>query len=250
MHKRLFTFGCSFTRFGWPTWADIMAWDLNIPNQNWGVSGLGNVGLFHRLVECDLKNKFTDDDLIIVLWAHWNREDRYKDHWQAHGNVLQEGYYSSLVKKYWSLDNDIVKNSTAIIAANKMYNINFQSNIIPLLEFEGKSIDLTEKEQRLFEFYKQYISDHTCFDYDRNEAFGQYQYDDHPTVLHHLNFLRDQVYPSLSLEMNYQTVDICHGIHRDIIDMVPLPKNKDLAPIITTMIKEKYNLHYRQPVGF
>ena len=61
----------------------------------------------------------------------------------------------------------------------------------------------------------------------------------------------DTIYQAiLNLEMNYQTVDICHGIHLDIIDLCPLPKNKDIAPILTSMIKNKYNLSYRQPVGF
>ena len=37
MYNRLFTFGCSYTRYNWPTWADIIADDLQIPFQNWGV---------------------------------------------------------------------------------------------------------------------------------------------------------------------------------------------------------------------
>jgi len=250
MYNRLFTFGCSFTRFGWPTWADIMAWDLGITNENWAISGIGNVGIFHRLVECDLKNKFNNNDLILILWSHWNREDRYQTHWQAHGNVFHEGYYSDFVKKYWSLDNDIIKNSTAIISANKMYNVNFQSNIMPILTFESNSISLTEQEQNLFEFYKQYIPNQSCFEYDASEAFNCYKYDDHPTVLHHLNFLRNQVYPSLNLEVKDATVELCNNIHQDIINLCPLPKNKDIAPLLTAIVKRKYDLSYRQPIGF
>ena len=251
MYNRLFTFGCSFTRFGWPTWADIMAWDLNISIENWGLSGLGNVGIFHRIVECDLRNTFTEDDLIIVLWSHWNREDRYDRHWQAHGNVFQEGYYDkSFVKKYWSLENDIIKNSTAIISANKMYDIKFQSNIIPLLAFESNSKILTEKEQALFQFYKNDIPDDSYFNYDAVKAYECYKYDDHPTVLQHLNFLRNQVYPSLNLEIKDTTVEVCNSIHEDIIEICPLPKNKDIAQLLTSIIKKKYDLSYRQPIGF
>jgi hypothetical protein len=251
MHKRLFTFGCSFTRFGWPTWADIMAWDLDIPNENWGMSGLGNVGIFHRLVECDLKNTFSEDDLILILWSHWHREDRYIRHWQAHGNIFHGAYYDdNFVKKYWSLENDIIKNSTAIISANEMYNIAFQSNITPLLKFESNARDLTEKENNMFEFYRQYIHYESVFDYSTHDAFEHYQYDDHPTVIQHLNFLKDTIYPSLNLEIKYATIELCNSIHQDIIGLCPLPKNKDIAPIITSMIKNKYNLSYRQPVGF
>jgi hypothetical protein len=227
-----------------------MAWDLGIPNENWGMSGIGNVGIFHRLVECDLKNKFDSDDLILILWSHWNREDRYQNQWQAHGNVFHEGYYSNLAKKYWSLDNDIIKNSTAIISANKMYNINFQSNIMPLLAFESNPKNLTEKEKQLFEFYKQSIPDKSCFEYDSQAAFNCYQYDDHPTVLQHLNYLRNQVYPSLNLEIKDTTVEVCNSIHEDIIKICPLPENKDISLLLAAKIKRKYNLSYRQPVGF
>lgn len=253
MYKRLFTFGCSFTRFGWPTWADMMAWDLGIPSQNWGMSGIGNVGIFHRLVECDLKNNFNEDDLIIVLWTHWHREDRYKNHWQAHGNIFAEKYYDSkFINKYWSLDNDIIKNSTAIIAANKIYKINFQSNIIPLLKFENEKDKklLTDREQSLFNFYKEFIPNHTSFQYNALEAFDAYKYDDHPTVIHHLDFLRNQIYLNLNLEINFNTVHICEDIHNEIRKICPLPYEKDLYPIISSMIQQKHNLSYRRPVGF
>lgn len=250
MYKRLYTFGCSFTRFGWPTWADIMAWDLGVPSQNWAISGLGNVGIFHRLVECDLKNNFTKDDLIIVLWSHWHREDRYNDGWKSHGNVFHDGYGQEFVKKYWSLDNDIIKNSTAIISANRMYNINFQSNIFPLLYFETNKRDLTEKEENLFSFYKKFIPDHSVFDYDSAKAYEIYQYDDHPTVLQHLNFLQNKVYPSLQLNIKDNTVELCQKIHQDILQKCPLQQYKDLSSVFMPVIKEKYNLSYRQPVGF
>ena len=228
-----------------------MAWDLNIPIENWGLSGLGNVGIFHRIVECDLRNTFTEDDLIIVLWSHWNREDRYDRHWQAHGNIFHEGYYDkSFVKKYWSLENDIIKNSTAIISANKMYDIKFQSNSIPLLAFESNSKILTDKEQAMFQFYKNDIPDDSHFNYDTVKAYECYKYDDHPTVVQHLDFLKNQVYPALNLEIKDTTVEVCNSIHEDIIKICPLPKNKDIAPILTSIVKRKYNLSYRQPVGF
>ncbi len=76
MYNRIFTFGCSYTSFMWPTWADIIADDLCLPLQNWGIAGIGNVAIVSRMLECDLKNKFTDSDLILVNWSSWHREDR------------------------------------------------------------------------------------------------------------------------------------------------------------------------------
>jgi hypothetical protein len=48
--KRAFLFGCSYTEYKWPTWANILKKDLDIPVYNWGLSGLGNVGLHCRMV--------------------------------------------------------------------------------------------------------------------------------------------------------------------------------------------------------
>ena len=104
-YKRVFCFGCSCTYYEWPTWADILRKDLDIPVQNWGIGGLGNVGIFCRMVQCNVINKFTDEDLIIVVWSSWTREDRYIDgKWHNMGNVhVQEKdsiYDNNFIKKY------------------------------------------------------------------------------------------------------------------------------------------------------
>ena len=54
--SRLFTFGCSFTHWSWPTWADILGREFD-EYENWGQRGGGNVFIFHSLIECYKKNK-------------------------------------------------------------------------------------------------------------------------------------------------------------------------------------------------
>ena len=58
-YDRIFAFGCSYTRFPWPTWADIIAYDLDIPFENWANAGHGNVSIAHHMLECNLLKKFT-----------------------------------------------------------------------------------------------------------------------------------------------------------------------------------------------
>jgi hypothetical protein len=61
------------------------------------MSGLGNVGIHARLLECDLKNSFTKDDIILTVWSSWTREDRYdvatcrfgRPTWTASGDVFR-----------------------------------------------------------------------------------------------------------------------------------------------------------------
>ena len=52
---RLFTFGCSFTKYTWPTWADLLGLEFD-EFENWGVSGGGNVCTANRVIECIIKN--------------------------------------------------------------------------------------------------------------------------------------------------------------------------------------------------
>jgi hypothetical protein len=72
--KRLFTFGCSFTKYAWPTWADFLGLEFDHA-ENWGIHGIGNVAIANRVAECHSKNKFTKDDIIIVQWSSHIRND-------------------------------------------------------------------------------------------------------------------------------------------------------------------------------
>ena len=51
---RIFTFGCSFTDYIWPTWANIIAYDLNIPFHNYGRGGAGNQFIFNTIMQAEI----------------------------------------------------------------------------------------------------------------------------------------------------------------------------------------------------
>jgi hypothetical protein len=206
VYKRLFTFGCSFTQWNHPTWAEIVSHDLKIPLENWGIAGLGNVGIFHRILECDIKNRFNEEDLILVLWSSWTREDRFIDTWKAEGNTLNSPFYDKhFVKKYWSYKNDIIKNSTAIISANKMFNIKFQGHILPIDSNEHQ-MDISPKENELLNFYKPFIDSSSVFRFDFKNSFSK-MVDNagHPDILQHLNFVKTEIYPKLNLIISPET---------------------------------------------
>lgn len=247
MYKRFFAFGCSYTKWIWPTWADIVSWDLEIPSQNWAIPGHGNVGIFHRMVECDLKNKLTDQDLIVNMWSHWNREDRYLNGgWVAHGNIFNTQLYDRrFLVKYWSLENDIIKNSTAIVSANKMFNIAFQGHIIAPAEFETNKKIFSKKETELLDFYKPHFSSDNIFGIFPSTTYTHLIADNHPDILQHLNFVKTSIYPSLGLVLKDKTIDICNSINYDIIHML---KNKiDIVTELKSLIHQKYNLTFNTP---
>ena len=64
--KRLFTFGCSFTEWIWATWANILAYELDVPFYNFGKPGAGNYYIANQISQADAIFNFTKDDLVIV----------------------------------------------------------------------------------------------------------------------------------------------------------------------------------------
>jgi hypothetical protein len=85
-YKRFFAFGCSFTNYFWPTWADIIGQDMPV-YQNWARPGAGNHFIFNSVMEAYTRHQFNKDDLVIIMWSCKEREDRY---W--HNNWLNATY--------------------------------------------------------------------------------------------------------------------------------------------------------------
>ena len=98
---RLFTFGCSYTQWRWPTWADILGQEFE-EYQNWGREGGGNQFIFHSLVEANQRNKFSPDDTVIIMWSTPDREDRYlRGSWYTYGPVYGSAWHNqNWVKKF------------------------------------------------------------------------------------------------------------------------------------------------------
>jgi hypothetical protein len=92
---RLFTFGCSFTSYGWPTWADIIAQQFD-QFQNWGRTGAGNAFIFHSVIECLKRNNVNSNDVVAVMWSGVCREDRFtkKRGWITPGSIYNQTEYS------------------------------------------------------------------------------------------------------------------------------------------------------------
>jgi hypothetical protein len=89
---RLFTLGCSFTRYHWPTWANILSRSFDHA-ENWGISGIGNRAIFERLVEINLTRKLNKGDLVIIQWTDPNRFDLHDKNtsWVGTGSLLDLG---------------------------------------------------------------------------------------------------------------------------------------------------------------
>jgi hypothetical protein len=103
--KRLFTFGCSFTKYHYPTWANFLSVDFDY-FENWGKSGIGNKAITERIVECHVKNKFTKDDTVIVQWSSHLRYDYslldfLNNGWQINGGILNPVALQNVYNNNW-----------------------------------------------------------------------------------------------------------------------------------------------------
>ena len=99
------TFGCSFTKYHWPTWADIVleqAKSAGIDGDNWGMAGVGNLFIAMQVQHAIAQGLLKAGDHAFISWTTMTREDRFVDgKWITPGNIFnQKTYPQSWVEKY------------------------------------------------------------------------------------------------------------------------------------------------------
>lgn len=117
---RIFTFGCSYTGYCWPTWADILL-QSGVEGTNLGYTGIGNLAIANRVFH-QLTRDHQPDDLYIVAWSTVNREDRSRDGvWRAGGNVYNNRHYDeNFLVDYWDDTDALNKTLMLIYFVNEM----------------------------------------------------------------------------------------------------------------------------------
>lgn len=254
--KRIFSFGCSFTAYAWPTWSDIIAYDLELPYENWGLGGLGNFGIQARLVECDLKNNLETDDLVLLLWSGWNREDRFdisKGGWLCGGCIFHNPHYNEkYLYDYWTLENDIIRSITVIHSTRKAYK-----NIV---KFEGEMTSPNHGDEYFNGQLEQYaqnvpimlkLFDHNIpkFDIEKIDKWQEYLNDPHPSILQHLEFVEKYVYPKLDMSLKDKTKTDITNLHNKCFNVIEQYKdNKDKTNTYEQikMLSVKQGLNFRR----
>lgn len=135
-YKRFFVFGCSFTNFQWPTWADILHQEMpNVTFYNFGQSGGGNLFITSRVSETHKKFNFSKDDLVIIMWSTYCREDRwYEGEWITKGNVFTS-FEKDYVQRYIDPLGLIIRDASLI---------SLTLNFLDTLECDSYSMKLND----------------------------------------------------------------------------------------------------------
>jgi hypothetical protein len=159
-YKRIFAFGCSFTAYKWPTWADIIAVEAKTQYYNYAMAGLGNLGIMNRVTSANAKYKFNQDDLVMILWSTFSREDRWVDgKWFSQGNVWHSNYPDDWVKKYCDPIGHMIRDHAIInMTNNYLKQSNADTLLLKSVPFNHSDLcemddnDTVQELSRLYQF--------------------------------------------------------------------------------------------------
>lgn len=233
--KRIFTFGCSFTSYAWPTWADIMIEDFNnkgLFGRNFGLCGSGNSYIFIKFMEAHRIYKFNHEDLIMISWTSFQREDRRSNgKWHTPGNIFTSNVYTEDFKINWADPTHYALRDCAIISNLKLFTNLIGAKIVTLSMSNLSQIDPTIKElmfksvNDVIEFYNEDLTldlppmmeylnlternsitnkNRPKIMWDKNKP-NDWIYEWHPTVEEHFHYLNNNILPFLNLKLETKT---------------------------------------------
>ena len=124
--NRLFTFGCSFTKYRLNTWANILAKKLEVKKfYNFGASAACNLFIGTRLSQAIKYYNIDKNDLIMVCWTDIDRNSIIEnDVWQLKGSIVRN--YTD--REYTEDDRSLYSQRDAMIIQNS-YDMLKQSGI-------------------------------------------------------------------------------------------------------------------------
>lgn len=204
LNKRLFTFGCSFTQYFWPTWADIMGREFD-QHINEGKVGAGNLYIFIRLITAIQQAKINKGDTVAIMWTNVVREDRFVNgEWHTHGHLYNQDYYpADFVKKYVDERGCFERDLPLIHAAQMLLDsIGCRNHMLSMVDITNpeqyKHKDSTQDISHLASLYHDTLSrirpsvHKVIFDYDWESRpipkFSE-RPDLHPFPSEHLEFV-------------------------------------------------------------
>jgi hypothetical protein len=156
--KRIFTFGCSFTKYLWGTWANILGAEFpQAKFYNLGRPSAGNQYIHNVIMQVDNIYNFCSSDLVIVQWSNVYREDRYfEDAWRNSGNIFFENYYpKKFVEDYFDMYGAYVRDFALIKSAWCGLKDKTQVHMIKMKDFDHPS-PYKELQQQILDLSELY----------------------------------------------------------------------------------------------
>ena len=201
--KRLITFGCSFTDYSWPTWADIIALDREVAYENWAIGGGGNQQIARRALY-RMTRGLDANDWVMIQWTSITREDRFKhNRWIAEGSVaLSPRYRGEFLEKHWDWNNDVINTAHSRIATESLLQpwLKYQM----AMTWSDGDLSLVTEDTRITEYWRNRL---TPVDELPNHAdpFNGRSRDGHPDPQWWLNWVETKIYPRFGWQLKAST---------------------------------------------
>lgn len=221
-YNRFFAFGCSYTSFALPTWADIVAAEMpHAEYYNFGQGGSGNLLISNRVAQANLKYKFNENDLVIVMFTSISREDRYiNGTWHTMGNIYNQPYYDkSFVKNYCDPFGFLIRDAALIEMTQtylqsspckalffSMVDMSLMAGLLSETEPLEAPLPLMLKFKQIFGDTMKFpcvISKDTYFELSLLDKSHKPRLDGHPLASVYLEFLKNSDFPITNKGIGY-----------------------------------------------
>lgn len=203
-YKRLFVFGCSFTSYIWPTWADILSKSTPVLEYyNLGKIGSGNHFISLRVSEASKRYNFTDSDIVITMWTSVTREDRYVNgKWIGDGNIFNQSLYpADFVRKFADTDYYLIRDNALInlcsgyLSTLGCKHINLFAWPVTHYESGLYTKDIADECKRLYHYddtktFKDFLDTQSNKGHSYTHHDKQFN-DGHPTPVVHYEYLKN-----------------------------------------------------------
>jgi hypothetical protein len=237
MIRRCFSFGCSFVRWHWPSWADLIGVNYD-EYYNFGNPGVSNSTIMNRFIEVDSKFNFqSNTDLILISASGFGRFNFLREingnkSWFACGELekysTHDGKMDSnlldilefLKTKFWKKSFGVYYSWIALNSMKKLLTSrNIEHKIIMGLDnrhyiSDSDLLDTVNEQSMIEEIYNLLDVKESLQEFFINNKFKKYGIDDHPTPETNLKFI-EKYFPEL---VSNQSKEMCEYSRKNFMD--------------------------------
>jgi hypothetical protein len=210
-YRRAFYFGCSFTKYYWPTWADLISLEVPVSYQ-YAQVGAGNFYIYQSIIEATLKHKIQKDDLVMVMFSNVTREDRYtkSEGWITPGNLFyQDTYDEKFMKKFFCEKGYLMRDLNLIEGIDRVLaTTGADYSLMTMINFDSYNSGQEKMSgvEDVLKFYETTLNKikpsvfEVVFNNDWNTRKDRPKYhthwakdlytDNHPTTIEHLEYIQ------------------------------------------------------------
>lgn len=213
---KVVVYGCSFSKYNWPTYADILQSDkrLNMDVINNGRAGAGNDYIFYNVMQDFHDKKLDDADVIIVQWSSILRFNYLSanDDWVGlDGCLINSTKYTKFwnsMRKWYNTDYEYNKNiNYAVSAKYTLDSLPAKKIYLSFWDYKEDFILVNDIQER----YKgTYFFDNVP---GRNKRDKFSWTDTHPTVLSHLD-IAEIITKELGMEIQDKIKRKCENLDK------------------------------------